>query len=259
MQKKEKLGQLYDQVSKHSQYQMLHEMLRPIIKDFDDINRHHMYEKERWEYINKKLNLKNKVCLDIGGNTGYFTLAALESQAKEIIYYEGNKNHADFMQLVCQILHIQDKIQVNKEYYIFKNNKKQVDITFLLNVLHHFGDDYGDKQINIKEAKKAIIQQLRVLANQTNFLVFQLGYNWKGNEKYPLFSFGTKKEQIEFLTNNLEETWEILNIGIAQGDMNNISYLDQNLNNIKRVDGLGEFLNRPLFIMKSKIIKGEII
>ena len=77
--------------------------------------------------------------------------------------------------------------------------KKSYDVVFLMNVLHHIGDDYGDSAITLKEAKENIIFQLNGMAEKTKYMVFQMGFNWKGNRDKGLFENGTKEEMVEFI------------------------------------------------------------
>ena len=67
-----------------------------------------------------------------------------------------------------------------------------------------------------------------------------------------LFENGTKKELIDYILSGTKNDWEINYIGIAQSFQQKIQYCDLNDINIERNDDLGEFLNRPIFIMKSK-------
>jgi hypothetical protein len=85
-------------------------------------------------------------------------------------------------------------------------------------------------------------------------LVLQIGFNWHGNIEQPLFLKGTKREMINFVTDGTENNWEICSIGVAQSVEGEIVYCDLNESNIERNDSLGEFLNRPIFIMKSRNI-----
>ena len=77
-----------------------------------------------------------------------------------------------------------------------------------------------------------------------------------------LFINGEKQERIkrvalavaiiDFIISSLESEYEIVKIGIAERIDEDITYNDLNDMNIIRDDSLGEFLNRPIFIMKSK-------
>jgi hypothetical protein len=69
-----------------------------------------------------------------------------------------------------------------------------------------------------------------------------------------LFANGTKRELIDFVRTGIDGIWDIEKIAVAEKNTK-IYYTDLNENNIERNDSLGEFLNRPLFILKSKKMK----
>jgi hypothetical protein len=101
-------------------------------------------------------------------------------------------------------------------------------------------------------AKVKIIEQLNNISKSASTLVFQMGFNWHGNTKTCLFKDGTKREMIDYIAEGTKNNWEILSIGIPERlDNGQIVYREMNEINIPRADSLGEFLNRPLFIMKS--------
>jgi SAM-dependent methyltransferase len=255
MTQKEQLIELYANNSKHSNYQILPERLSPLIGT-DGIKVRTRYERERLDYILSKIDVREKTIVDIGGNSGYFTFELIDAGAKQVRYYEGNPVHVDFVKLASKILEVENRLLINNKYFSFEDelkNEKQ-DIILLLNVLHHIGDDYGCSTISLEKAKKEIIRQLNSLADKTDILVFQLGFNWKGNGNTGLFENGTKQEMIEFIEQETTQNWEIKNIGIADKIVEDIRYNDLNEHNIQRNDSLGEFLNRPLFIMKSKTL-----
>lgn len=250
-----KLKSMYCEKSKHSNYQILSKKLREKVGTIDtDVKS--KYEYERLEYILRKINVKNKRILDIGGNTGFFTFEMLDNGASFVHYYEGNRTHAEFVRLSSGVLDVKNKVKITNKYFSFDRKDKveenEYDIVFLLNVLHHVGDDYGDDKTSKDMARKAIISELNILSKITNTLVFQLGFNWKGNRNIGLFENGTKKEVIDYITNGTSNNWEITDIGIAQLLQQKIKYYDLNNSNIERDDKLGEFLNRPIFIMKSR-------
>ena len=105
--------------------------------------------------------------------------------------------------------------------------------------------------MTIENAKQHIIIQLLSLKEKAEYIVFQLGFNWKGNRNLCLFENGTKQELIDFIKEEIKGVFEILHIGIAEKEDEQIVYKELNNNNINRDDSLGEFLNRPLFILKS--------
>jgi SAM-dependent methyltransferase len=249
---KDELIEYYSRHSKHSNYQVLPTKLKSIIGESPlDIKSRH--EKERLDYILNKLDVRDKSVLDIGANTGYFSFELLEAGAKSVTCYEGNQEHAKFIELAAAALELQGAVKVVKDYYLFDNkNAEHYDIGLLLNILHHVGDDYGDRNLSVAAAKSQILEQLNSMAAVSRYMVFQLGFNWQGDTSKPLFEHGTKKEVIDFIKGGLKD-WNAMSIGIAEKNDDKIKYQELNDSNIERDDSLGEFLNRPLFILKSKV------
>ncbi len=250
----DELKALYMQQSKHSNYQVLPRKLRPYL-DEKNIVIKSRHEEARLNYIANELELCDKSLLDIGGNSGFFSLELLEIGVKDVVFYEGNKTHAEFVKTATKMLGLSDRLIVNNSYLDIETflPQKKIDITLLMNILHHFGDDYGDPETSIDEAKLEIMRNLQKMAEFTRYLVFQLGYNWKGNVQLPLFEGGTKKEQINFIRSIASAYWDFVSIGIAEQLNDRYEYKKISKNNIDRQDEFGEFLNRPLFIMKSKL------
>jgi predicted RNA methylase len=175
------LKELYAKNSKHSNYQVLSDKLGAII-GADQIEVKSRYESERLDYILKNIDVANKSILDIGGNSGYFTFESIEAGARMAHHYEGNAEHSDFVKIAAEAIGYGDKVEVTNRYYTFESEGiKHYDITFLLNVLHHLGDDYGYSKLSITAAKEKILEQIRSMAATTETLVFQLGFNWKGD------------------------------------------------------------------------------
>ena len=247
---KNKLIELYNESSKHSGYQILASNLEEIV-DKSKLKISSRYERERLNYIISKIDLKGKRILDIGGNTGFFTFESSLRGAESIDFYEGNDIHAQFVELGVKYLGLEDIIHVYNQYYSFDIREKSYDVVFLMNVLHHIGDDYGNSAITLKEAKENIIFQLNGMAEKTKYMVFQMGFNWKGNRDKGLFENGTKEEMVEFIKEGTKECWKIVDVGVAERISDDINYVDLNDYNRQRMDEIGEFLNRPIFILKS--------
>lgn len=247
----EDLLTLYQKTSKHSNYQILPERLKHLLPE-NLIFVKSRNENERLDYIYSKLNIKGLSIADIGGNTGFFSFELLEKGAKQVSYYEGNTEHAQFVSCAAQSLGLAENLNVNNEYIDFKDlHIPKFDCILLLNVLHHIGDDYGDKNLQGKDVQKTILSALIKLSKQTKYLIFQVGFNWKGNRDLPIFNAGTKSEIIALIS-SLNEYYDILSTGIATKSGKDIVYKDVADDNLERDDSLGEFLNRPLFILQSK-------
>lgn len=249
----EKLKCLYEKSSKHSHYQILASSLNEIIEN-NDLCIKSRYERERLEYIVSILDPTSKKILDIGGNTGFFTFELIKLGAELVTYYEGNQEHAHFVEEASYLLEYDNQIIIHNEYLSFQNElvREKYDIVLLLNVLHHIGDDYGDKKLSIENAKKQIVKSVNNLVHSSEYLVMQLGFCWKGDKNKTLFENGTKKEMIDYLIQGIRNYWDVIDIGIPEQIENAIKYVKLNHDNIKRDDSLGEFLNRPIFVLKSK-------
>ncbi len=253
--KSTQLLELYNKSSKHSHYQLLASPLKSLIPDRVDHVRSRR-ERERLDFMLQYLPVEGLEVADIGGNTGFFTLELLQRGAKSALFIEGNEAHSSFVQQAAGALGWQDRVTVYPRYFDFKEDLKNfyADATLLLNVLHHVGDDYGDKKISREEAKKSILSSLGRMAYKTRYLFFQMGYNWKGDVERPLFDRGTKEEMINFIRRGTRTSWSIERIGIAEMENGRIAYKSPDAKNLKRSDELGEFLNRPIFLMKSKLV-----
>lgn len=247
------LIELYNKTSKHSNYQILPSQLRRYIQTAD-FHVRSRYEEERLAYLKEKVSFENAVVIDVGGNTGFFTFEALNLGASLVKYFEGNPDHVEFVRKAAILTGMEDKIEIHNTYIQFDDFREKSEIILLLNVLHHLGDDFGDPSISMLDAKNKIINYLNQLAKYHHLMIFQMGFCWKGNIQYILFDHGTKAEMIDFIKNGTRFAWEILHIGVAEKIGNQILYRDLNEKNIARDDSLGEFLNRPIFILESKLI-----
>lgn len=252
MSTKDELIAYYSNTSKHSNYQILPKRLKSILGDNDVVTRTRS-EEERLRYVLEKVDFKDKSVLDIGGNTGFFTFELCDAGALKVNHYEGNKEHSEFVGLAAQALDMSDRVKTTNAYFPFDGSfKDKYDVILLFNVLHHIGDDYGDKDTSVERAKSEIITELNGLKDNADTVVFQMGFNWQGDPKKPLFDKGTKEEVIDFVKTGVVGSYVIQAIGIAQrSEDGSIEYADLNDENIKRDDSLGEFLNRPIFILRS--------
>ena len=233
---------------KHGNYQMLH----PILQEKLKINhRFSKFEAERFQLMDQFGFFRGAIVTDIGANIGFFSLSCIESGAKKVIAYEGFEYHAKFLKCIADELGLNDVLEVKNEYFLFDNKNIQdhpVDITLCLNVLHHIGSDFNECNSS-EEALQMIQKSLQNLSFYTRRLWLQLGYNWKGNKNLPLFKEGTKSEMIEFVYRATEKYWSIDYIGIY--DPRSGKFEPEPIQNLTRFNEIGEFLNRPIFLLKS--------
>lgn len=245
-----KLGELYANKSRHSQYQILASNVEHLV-DYKKPEKS-KYEKERMAYILKNVELKNKKILDIGGNTGYFTFESSTKSPKGVDFFEGNAEHAEFVRLASEIIGLSDIIKVHPEYFLFGKRTEVWDVVYFLNVIHHIGFDF-EKDVTSITVQEKMLEHINSMAEYSKTMVFQMGFNWYGNIHKCLFTHGTKEEMEEFLQEGTKDYWEIEHIGIPVKRNDGILYEERTPENNIRIDEYGEFLNRPLFIMKSRL------
>lgn len=237
--------------SKHSDYQLLHPSVRALYGDLPQPGGKH--EEQRQRYMARRLSPAGLHVHDIGANTGYFSFAAIEAGAAQVVSHEGNPEHARFIALAAQALGVQDRLRSEASYFDFAGTARGTfDLTLCLNVLHHLGDDFGDARLGMAQAKDAMLAALNGLAGHTRQLWFQLGFNWKGDRSRPLFPGGTKAELVDFVRSGTSRHWSVEDIAVVNPRTREYEPLDAE--NVARFDQLGEFLNRPLFRMRSLAI-----
>lgn len=244
-----KMVELYQSVSKHSNYQILPAILEKILPT-ERISVNSRYESERLDFLNQHIDFKGAKVVDIGGNTGFFTFESIRLGAKEVIHIEGNKEHSDFVALAAKELDL--NIRSENKYIDFVDGDdfpENVDITLLFNVIHHLGDDFGDQTINIEKAKQLMADCINYFHGKTDTLILQLGFCWKGDRNLLLFENGTKDEMIDFVMNTIDGKWRIQAIGVAELEKDKTVFNLLNDFNRKRIEEIGEFRNRPVFIL----------
>lgn len=246
------LIELYQRTSKHSNYQVLPDALSPLLGD-TVISVKSRQERERLAYILSRVPVEGLHLADIGGNTGFFSFELLRHGARRVEYFEGNQAHHDFVRAAAEQLGLVDRLRTHHRYVTFDPaDLPAVDCLLLLNVLHHLGDDFGDPGAAKDAAKQQMLGCLEAVSRSCRTLVFQLGFNWKGDRHQPLFPGGTKAELIDFVERGTAADWGVQAIGIAERDGGDIVFRDLSERNIARDDTLGEFLNRPIFVLRSR-------
>lgn len=245
------LQALLDALGKHTGYQQLPRMLEPLLR-LAPGRVQSRHEEARMAYIAGHIEFTGKRVLDIGANSGYFSFEALEAGAAAITVYEGWTPHARFVKAASEALGIHDRVDVHNQYFDFQHPEGAWDICFLLNVLHHLGDDFGSSALSMMQARDEMLAAINRMSHHAKTLVLQLGFCWKGNAGLGLFENGTKSELLEFLDQGTAADWRIEQVGIAKRIMGEVVYQPRNESNMLRDDSLGEFLNRPLIIMTSR-------
>lgn len=234
--------------SKHSHYQALHPKVLSKLTVPSDYRPKSLLEAERDDFTAEHLSYDGARVADIGANTGYFSIAALERGAASVDAYEGNPQHAAFLRDSAELLRMTDVLQVHERYVTFEPyDIPEYDISICYNVLHHLGDDFRSG-LTLQQATEAMSQALRTLVTYSRTCLFQMGFNWKGNRALPLTKEGTKSEIIEFVRASLSGLDAELVVGCFVPETG--TYQIAGHDNLPRFDDLGEFLNRPIFVIR---------
>jgi SAM-dependent methyltransferase len=240
---------LYGQRSKHSHYQQLHPSLRPWCGAVAPTAQGKL-EAARQAYFEATLPLRDARVLDIGANTGYFSFGALAAGARAVHSYEGNAEHAGFLRTAADALGVGERLEVTAGYYDFASDATPFDIVYCLNVLHHLGDDFGDRRLGMAQARERMQGCLRHLSSVTGMLVLQTGFNWRGDRHRPLYGRGLKCELVAHVREMCAGDWCVEEIVVVDPQSLQYRPLDAALE--ERFDALGEFMNRPMFRLRSR-------
>lgn len=240
------------EAEKHIGYHVLPERFDACLRDPARRNRYTFYERERWASFKAQVDFRAKTVLDIGCNIGWFLFSALDEGARRVVGHEGKASCGQFVRAAIAAAGEGDRFEFHNAYFDFAMPPPAVDIVLLLNVVHHLGDDYGDPQLGIAAARHRMLEQINRLAGSADTMVFQMGFNWKGDRHTCLFEHGTKREMIDFVRDGVAGAWRVEHIAVAERQGGQIAYHPLDDRNIERDDALGEFLNRPLFILRSE-------
>jgi SAM-dependent methyltransferase len=241
------LRALYDAQSKHSSYQLIHPTLLPLLGDAEGLPAGKQ-EAERQRWFARAVPMADRTVLDIGANTGYFSFAALQSGARRVRAQEGNAAHARFIAEAAKALGAADRLEAVPAYFDFAPQAdERFDVALCLNVVHHLGDDFGDRALTLEQARARMLDAVNALAAWTRTLVLQVGFNWKGDRHRPLFAGGEKAALIDFVRGGTASHWRVDEIVVA--DPASRDYVPVDASNLPRNDAVGEFMNRPLFLM----------
>ncbi|MBK9598199.1 MAG: glycosyltransferase [Flavobacteriales bacterium] len=132
------------------------------------------------------------------------------------------------------------------------------DIVLLLNVLHHVGDDFGEPLPNVAAAQRKIIENLNWFAEKTEYLIFQIGFQLDDRLLQTVVRKWDQSGDDRDDHRRDKRLWDVVEIGIAEEIGGQTRYQVVNESNIARNDALGEFRNRPVFILRSLKERGLI-
>lgn len=211
-------------------------------------------DKERAAFMFDHKSSAGKNVLDIGANQGYMSIEAALRGAQCVDAFESNAVDGAFLSKASQLFPALQAVSAQTLNYEFENeNNGQWQYVICLNVLHHIGRYFDDHVHAMTEAKILMADHLRRLLTPGGVVWLQLGFNWQGNRLQPMFTHGTKQEMTVFVNDMLGQHARISAVGIYNPHSqayDEVSYGDWQHPLWQRIDGLGEFANRPLYLIE---------
>jgi len=211
-------------------------------------------DSERAEFIFTQKNAEGKNVLDIGANQGFMSVEASLRGAQHIDAFESNEVDGAFLAKAAQSLSVLKDLTAHVDNYDFEKHNDRWNYVLCLNVLHHVGRYFDQHIKTLDEAKWVISQHLQRLMTKGGCTWLQLGFNWQGNIEQPMFGQGTKREMTEFVAGLLGAQAKIATIGIFSP----ISRMYEKVGSDdwdhplwQRIEELGEFGNRPLYLIEA--------
>lgn len=282
MEKIQKLIGLINENGKHSSYQQLPSDVRNnYSKVLSEVN----WSPSRLDIprlnwiVDVMKSIKVGTITDIGANSGFFSVELRNAFDASCISYEPHLPHAKAIGLIKEICAINDFQLAVKNAGVSLNDVRELnnsDLLVFLNVLHHAGDDFdSDKVKTIKDWKTYSSKYLEQLTGKFKYMFFQLGNAWMGSG-VKLFDDRTCfSETINLLENS---GWKVECAGLIENFIGNPKYntyfrnsnSNQGFENLNEIYGARKlkrycsnklflnvdykFLNRPLYLCKSKVL-----
>lgn len=192
--------------------------------------------------------------LDIGANQGYMSVEAALRGARSVDAFESNDIDGTFLSQAARTFPELGALNAHALNYEFAQNNTQWSYVVCLNVLHHVGRYFDAHISDMAQAKTAMAVHLQRLLAQGGCIWLQLGFNWQGDTRQPMFAKGTKREMTDFVEGLLGADARITTIGIYSPDSHAyeaVALNDREHPLWQRMEGLGEFGNRPLYLIES--------
>lgn len=193
--------------------------------------------------------------VDIGANQGYFSVECALRGARRVRAYESDPTDGAFLADVSAYFPALKAIEVCPYAYDFnRSDADEKGGVICLNVLHHVGRYFDGHVTSLPAAKALMGRYLQGLLASGSDVWLQLGYNWQGDPLRPMLPNGTKREMTAFVLSLLEDKGRVEKIGIYNPDslaFEAVAYADDGNPLWNKLTHLGEFANRPLYLIKS--------
>ncbi len=227
------LHKLYADSSKHSTYQNIPQFIRDALGYTETINETWRGDSARWEYIQNQLNFESQKILDVGANTGFFTLSLAHRYPDSIITaMEGNVNHAEFINLIIKYF-LMKNVRVLSQYLDFSalGLLGEYDTILLFNIMHHAGVDFDlDLIPSQKDLFGYLVLFMKKLGEHSRKIVYQMGYNWGGDKRQPVVVLHDDAGKCLYTCHFLRQAgWKIDSIAITYASHGAIPVLYKNV------------------------------
>ena len=217
------LRQLYNESSKHAQYQTIPDAIAERLGIQFEVNEAWRGDRPRYPLIRDFIREgPHARVIDFGANTGFFSLSlAADLPGAEVTACELNPTHARIIRLLAEVGgYAAFNVTEQPADLIHVDRFGRFDVALHLNILHHAGHDFDRADVPDRDSfvhyGQAYLRKLRATSDR---LVFQMGYNWGGNKELPLVSKGDQAGKIIFTNRLLDSAgWEVLFIGLAERD-----------------------------------------
>lgn len=271
---RERLLELYACGDKHGAYQQLPDFLIEAYGIKAPVDENWRGDGSRWGYMMARMNFADQHVVDIGANTGYFSLnLARLGTVKKVTACEPNSKNALFISEIAKAFSF-DNLSLHRELVTMATLKDLPvsDTVLLLNVLHHAGHDFDHEFVRRREDLfKYIVEYLRILRQRTGRLVFQMGFNWGGDKSEPVVAVPNNVGKVRYVADALGIAgWQVQSVALVVdtgtrklididfaywlGHLAHSIDAPKNLDPHKRLQmygastGLSEFYARPLFV-----------
>lgn len=202
---------------KHGVYQQLPDFLS---RDFGvraPVDERWRGDRSRLDYLRTRLNFQGLHVVDIGANTGFFSLTLAHDDRAQVTSREPDPANHDFLQAVRRHYALA-QLQLSDAPVTVDTvaDLPSSDVVLLLNVLHHAGDDFDRDRVPTPDAlAEYMTEYLTRLARTTRRMVYQLGYNWCGNKATPLMPVREPYAMLRYLAPIFQKSdWQIEHVAL---------------------------------------------
>ena len=242
--------------SKHSQYQRFPEFIG------DQPPPNNIFwrdDRPRLALLHREIDFGHlETLLEVGSNIGYFGLSLKHDHPHlKIYFYEIDQAMRELSRDLAEMVGLTDCYFFADAFDSSTENTPDADLLLCMNVLHHIGRDYGPEMA--PEAVKSQVQEeLSFIRSKCRQLAFQIGMNWGGNKKTPIWPQGNEKDYVcevhemlgsagfgdirLFSAVRTDDMVQYVEADTAQAGELSLNTLENGL--------VGEFYKRPIFLAR---------